>query len=333
MNAVKGTRQRLAVLLVLALLAVASGGCASVRADVRYVDRVEATRHVDRIVPGSRSYTASADVIGEYLVVTLLRDDACESVEIRLVRRHRITSLTASAADASDSMHLQDTIDDLGVHEDSSIVGTHRCNRGPAGREPVELELDVPGRVTRLPSITSSVGHARFAMQSVSAEALAPDAQIRIRTREAYIDLRLVDDQRLRLVAALQADPASRMSQDIAHRQKSRVDDVLAALDGDDIALARQIVTDHPETRAPLSRDARVERILRKVASDAAFVILSGKTNVEAAPRLCATQFLFTYLFGKVTWDALTHDFAVRFSRTLGGTVVAATRRLEPICS
>jgi len=86
------------------------------------------------------------------------------------------------------------------------------------------------------------------------------------------------------------------MSQDVARRQKSRVDDVLAALYGDDIALARQLVADNPETRVPLSQDARVEPILRKAASDAAFAILSGKTNVEAVPRLCATQFLFTYL-------------------------------------
>ena len=75
---------------MLALLA----GCVAYTRDTRIVEFPAGTRHIDRIVDGSRSYHASAEIEGTDLVVTLAKVERCEVADVPLVRRVRITTKT-----------------------------------------------------------------------------------------------------------------------------------------------------------------------------------------------------------------------------------------------
>ena len=70
------------------------GGCVPIRSNVRIVDYPEGTRHVDRVVEGSRIYRATAEIDDDNLVVKLTRIETCEEADIPLLRRKRITSKT-----------------------------------------------------------------------------------------------------------------------------------------------------------------------------------------------------------------------------------------------
>lgn len=69
-------------------------GCVPIRSDVRIVDYPEGTRHVDRVVQGSRVYRATAEIDDDNLVVQLTQVETCEQADVPLLRRKRITSKT-----------------------------------------------------------------------------------------------------------------------------------------------------------------------------------------------------------------------------------------------
>jgi hypothetical protein len=70
------------------------GGCVSIRSNVRIIDYPEGTRHVDRVVEGSRVYHAAAEIDDDNLVVRLTRVETCEEADVPLLRRKRVTSKT-----------------------------------------------------------------------------------------------------------------------------------------------------------------------------------------------------------------------------------------------
>jgi hypothetical protein len=79
--------------LLPALFAI-HAGCVSFTSDTRIVEYPAGTRHIDRVVEGSRAYTAAAEIDGTDLVVTVTKQDRCELAEVPLVRRVRTTTKT-----------------------------------------------------------------------------------------------------------------------------------------------------------------------------------------------------------------------------------------------
>jgi hypothetical protein len=80
--------------LRIAMVFALCGGCVTIRSDVRIIDYPEGTRHVDRVVQGSRVYRAAAEIDDDNLVVKLTRVEACEEADVPLLRRKRVTSKT-----------------------------------------------------------------------------------------------------------------------------------------------------------------------------------------------------------------------------------------------
>jgi hypothetical protein len=71
-------------------------GCATLKTETRIVEYPEGTRHVKRVVPGSRTYEAALQVRGVDLLLTLSTQTICEEAEVPLVRRKRITTRTST---------------------------------------------------------------------------------------------------------------------------------------------------------------------------------------------------------------------------------------------
>jgi len=75
-----------------AMLFALCGGCVSIHRDVKIVDYPEGTRHLDRVVEGSRAYRAAAEIDDENLVVKLTQVETCEEADVPILRRKRVTS-------------------------------------------------------------------------------------------------------------------------------------------------------------------------------------------------------------------------------------------------
>lgn len=77
-----------------AMLFALCGGCVAIHRDVKIIDYPEGTRHVDRVVEGSRAYRAASEIDDDNLVVKLTQVETCEKADVPILRRKRVTSKT-----------------------------------------------------------------------------------------------------------------------------------------------------------------------------------------------------------------------------------------------
>lgn len=78
----------------LVVLSVFHAGCVSITSNTRLVEYPEGARHITRVVAGSRTYEAAADVEVVNLVVTLSAKETCEEADVPVVHRTRVTTKT-----------------------------------------------------------------------------------------------------------------------------------------------------------------------------------------------------------------------------------------------